>query len=310
MFGTDESPHDRLERERREAFALLAALVSENYAVGRRSYGASLKPELRRRTFAGFDEERLHFASFRRFLEAAQSAGVIDVHPAPKGPDLEATPLGQPPVLTSPERPERPRRVRRDLWEAFINWDEGWARVYDKDGEEAFRFPKDPVPLEPTESTRLRAAVGAHPDRFVPIEPISFHRQLEWMREFVPTVSDPVVKSGLELALTSEKPVRAFSRVLEARSDVLTRWKAHRLLKVGTEIQRWAAAAGINVEIHESQPAKEEIARSEPSVAQAVEVSHRDRAGELRELLHAAIDRMPEAELLQIRLPVGYIVQR
>lgn len=306
MFGTSESSQDVLERERREAFELLSALVNENYDVGRRSFGASLKPELRRRTYGGFDESRLQFASFRRFLEAAREVGVIDVHLAPKGPDLEATPPGRPPVTAAPTRVTRSRRLRRDLWEAFVNWDGGWVRVYDKQNERAVRFPKEPVPLEPAESADLREAVTAAPDRFVPIEPISFERQREWMLEFAASVPDPVVKSALELALTSERPVRDFTQALQSRPDVRKQWTTHRLVLVEAVARAWATAAGLDIEIH--QPRDTDDEHDKPAASS--EAKGTDRVLALRDVLHGAIDRMPESELLQIRLPVGYIVER
>lgn len=309
MFGTDESPHDRLLRERHEAYKLLGVLVNENYSVGRRSYGASLKPELRRRTFGGFDEERLELGSFRRFLEAARSAGVIDIHPAPRGPDLEATPPGKAPVAAAPIGVARSRRVRRDLWDAFVSWDEDWLRVYDTVAERAFRFPKHPVPLEPIESTSLRETVGKEPDRFIPIEPISFARQRDWMREFAASVSDPVAKSALEWALTSDRPVRDFTQALQSRNDLRVQWTIYRLVLVETVIRDWANAAGLAVEIHDAQQV-EDVPEPKDSLKSSIAREDGGRTSELRQLLHAAIDRMPESELLQLRLPVGYLVQR
>ncbi len=82
--------------DRKAAFQLLAAAVADNYSHGRRSYGASLKPEMQRRSTGEFSEAELGFASFGDFLTEAESAGYISLHEAEKGSDRVATPPGSP----------------------------------------------------------------------------------------------------------------------------------------------------------------------------------------------------------------------
>lgn len=103
--GNQSVARDGLEGERGVAFALLKALVAENYAANRRSYGASLKSELGRRTFDGFDERRLQFGSFGRFLKAGEAAGVISLHAPPKGrTSKQHLPARRPSRRWSPKR--------------------------------------------------------------------------------------------------------------------------------------------------------------------------------------------------------------
>jgi len=310
-----------LERERREAFALLGELVAENYAAGRRSYGASLKPELRRRTMDGFDERRLEFSSFRAFLEASEKAGAVTLHEPPKGPDIEATPPGKPSLAATlaadrsgadaaPTPPPR-KRVRRDLWKAFLDWDARWRRVYDKEEKAAVRFPAEPARLEHPESQELRRLVEEQPERFVEIEPISFDRQLGWLRDFVQTVSDPIAREALDAAVTDDRPMRASSLALQANGPLRQQWNATKLAHVEETIAQWAASFDLQIEVHEpasgSPRAEAADDRSSPKSAPERSDEHLSR---LRAQLHEAIDRMPEAELLQLRLPVEYLVRR
>jgi len=311
----------QLEQERNEAFSLLGKLVLENYAANRRSYGASLKPELRRRTFDGFDERRLQFASFRRFLEAAKDADVIALHEPPKGPDLEATPPGKPslahtspaakPIAEDATAPPPRKRIRHDLWKAFVDWDARWRRAYDQEQGTAVRFPAHPAPLERPESESLRRLVRDQPDRFIDIDPILFGRQLEWMQDFTQTVSDPGARSALNSALSDDRPVRAFSQELQANPQLRHQWNATKLAHVEGAIRQWAEGSGLKLEIHEPAPVrgrgaarKADYSGQEVQAQRSVEQLH-----SLRSLLHVAIDRMPEAELLQIRLPVEYLVR-
>ena len=98
---------DQTTEERREtALQLLAVIVTENYEGGRRSLAAALKPALKGRTAGGFDEKELGYeAGFREFLRAASEKGLVDLHPAPRGPDLEVVPSGKPtlPMAAVPE---------------------------------------------------------------------------------------------------------------------------------------------------------------------------------------------------------------
>lgn len=303
---------ERVSRDRAEAFALLASVVRENHEVGRRSYAASVKPELRRRTYDGFDEGRLQFGSFRAFLAAAKEAGVVDVYAATRGPDLELTPPGGR-RLSDPTPVRTGKRVRHDLWECFLRWDDGWSRVFDRVENAALRFPIDPAPLEPPRLTEIRAAAAAHPDRFLPIDPISFDTQAGWMRRFAEGVDTEDAKPALLWALDSDRPFRAFSRALETMPDLRTTWAAARQGLVEAVIVEWAHRNDLDLDqfgLHEEPPL------GGPPVADHEQPSSRtgppadERLRRLRAIVHAAIDEMPESDLLQIRLPVGYLLDR
>src|SRR4051794_8106622 len=98
------------------AFELLSAVVSEMHEAGRRTYAASVKPELKRRTHGGFDEAQLGpgYETFRQFLDAAADAGVVTVSPAPRGPDVEILPPGATSPGPRPGSSDRRRpRIKR-----------------------------------------------------------------------------------------------------------------------------------------------------------------------------------------------------
>lgn len=307
MDEGSQSAAEHVASQRKEAFELLKLVVRENYDAERLSYGASLKPELRRRTLGGFDERLLHFDSFRRFLEAARDAGEIDLHAAPTGPDVEATPVGSPQLEKPVVHRSPQQRIRSDLWEAFVNWTDGWTRVYDRDEHRALRFPSEPVPLERADVTTLRENARADATRFVPIAPISFAEHLDWMREFVAAISDAGARRDLETALATSHPVRAFTRELTHRSDLRSEWHFYRLAQVEARIHQWVETSALDVEIHEPAPSQKAGPSGDRPAAQGGRSS--ERVSALRAVLHDAIDRMPEEELFKLRLPVGYVVE-
>ena len=131
---------------RREALELLSEVVARNHRDGRRSFAASLKPEMRRRSLDGFDEQRLGFSSFRRFLDYAVDEGAVELRAAPRGPDVVVVPIGGQP-LASELAPGTARKIRGDIWDAFLDWTQGFTRLWDDEDKRAYRIPAERVPL-------------------------------------------------------------------------------------------------------------------------------------------------------------------
>lgn len=299
---------------RREAFTLLGEVVAESYREGRRSYGASLKPALMRRTYGGFSEARLRYSSFGAFLTAAEQEGVISLHPAPRGPDREATPPGKEPIESKDAvGAVEETRVRADLWDAFMDWDPGLKRVYDRSTGRAQRFPESEVPLEPPELSQLRAQVAEESERFAPIDPISLQQQLEWMAAFVASEAPEDAREPLRRSLEGSDPARAFSRTLHRYQDARARWRAFRDGHVHEHLNAWLAERDIDDDIFENRTARTQD--SEPQPPQTAKQEHTpaassDRLDRLRATAHRAIDLMPEGELLALRIPLEYVVER
>jgi hypothetical protein len=298
---------DNLARERSAAFELLAQVVAENHQARRRSFGASVKPELRRRTSGGFDESRLRFATFGEFLRAAAAAGVVDIHKAPRGPDVILAPRGQTPVVEPPTTAGR-HRIRRDFWECFVDWDDRYLRVYDAENDRAVRYPANPTALEPPDRIELRRLITEQPERFHKIEPVPFAEQLDWMRAFAEEQDDPASRENLRIAMASARPARAFSTVLSSNSALRSLWAARRVMLVEAAIRRWAEAAGLNdIEIVEAvQEPPVESASSARGPARTETDSEAERLLRMRDQIKRAIDRMPATELERLPIPFGY----
>jgi hypothetical protein len=303
------SSSERLEA----AFELLSSTVADLHSAGRPVYAAALKPELKRRSSGGFDETGLGggFTSFKRFLEAAQARGLVDLSPAPAGPDVLVTPPGVAPASAVGKDGEGPgprtgggKFVRRELWRAFNDWTGNELRVYDSEKDEVLRFPPEPVPLEPPEQTGRRALVKENPERFHEITPISADRQLEWMRAFADGVTEPM-RTAMVLALANEKPFRAFSLAVRADAETSARWQAERTRLVAEEIERWAQDRNVEVRIFETRTPTSK-ARFSASSKRPLAV----RAGDedVRRKIHAAVDRMPLSALYALSIPVEYVI--
>jgi hypothetical protein len=296
-----------LEYERKMSFDLLAEIVAANHAVRRRSYGASLKPELKRRSDGAFDETKLGFATFGRFLHAADEAGVIDVHKAARGPDWEAVPHGLPPVQdTHVDDVDRDRqhhsRVRADIWACFVDWRDGMRRAYHRSTGQAYMFPAEPRPGERPEPAAQRRLFEANPDEYVDMTPISFDTQIGWMRDFAESVDDTAAKEVLLFALGRDRPAREFTDALRAKPVLQRNWRSERMRRVLDVIAAWATENHLSLDPLESR------SETAPTVGGDAAESDTTRIDVLRNILQRAIERMPESELLRISIPVEYLV--
>ena len=133
------------------AFQLLADVVAEQAEQGRSLHAASLKPLLVKRSAGGFSDRALGFASFYAFLVAARDKTWIDLRPAGTTPNdvvvvplvpasgADAAPVGEP---SRGYGASKPRHIRSDLWAAFVNWDSGFKRVYDRNRDRAGTIPR------------------------------------------------------------------------------------------------------------------------------------------------------------------------
>lgn len=297
-----------------EAFDLLRSTVDDLHSTGRRIYAAGLKPELKRRSYGGFDERAIDggFTSFKRFLEAAESRGIVDLTPAPVGPDVLVTPHGMEPAEIkstdagvpsgAPAAVGAGRFIRREFWRAFIDWRDDDVRIYDPASDAVLRFPSEPVPLEPDGQAERRRRWVEQPERFHQITPIGIERQLEWMRAFASKAEEPM-RTALVLSLANDKPFQAFSIAVRADHGTGARWQAERARLVATEVAEWAQEAGIEPRIFEP-PLR--AARGEPSPAKRAPASSHE--ADVRRKVHAAVERMPLSALYVLSIPVEYLV--
>jgi hypothetical protein len=297
------TPSSNVTTSHHEALRLLQAVVVERHAAGRRTIAAGLKPVLQRRSVNTFSEGSLGFPTFRSFLQDAARKGVIRLRPTLE--DYEVLPPGDDPIdsavtgARSLRRREPRPRVRPDLWRAFVDWRQGWKRVYDIEQDRAVMFPEaTPEAGDAPEYAHVRQAWLANPDAFREITPITQNDQLTWMQEFSIADPDPAMRLALQTALATESPLRAFTNTVRTNTASSNRWHAERLRRVAEVIRGWASENSLEVQIFQKREMPESFA------------THGDTPewSTLRQKVHVAVDRMPVADLLRLSIPIEYII--
>jgi hypothetical protein len=289
------------------AFSILADIVQRWYAEGRRAYGASLKPEMRSLTSNAFDEKLLGFMTFKHFLLAAADQGLVDVHPAPNSPDVQVVPKGKEPMglrggsdrsSTASNIP----RIREDLWKAFVDWNTAFERFYDRAHDVAHRIASAESAFDSPALKTLRQEKRTDTARFVPILPITFAEQVDWMRQFA-AKQPPETRLHLMPAIESARPARDFSMTVRRSSDLAFAWQNERFQRVMERIDAWKSEHNVVVDIY-APPATPPDRRERPVRASALSLDER----RLRERIHGAIDAMSVAELLDLPIRLHHIV--
>jgi len=280
------------------AFNLLRASLVALQQAGSLTYAAGVKSQMRRLSSGEFTEEALGFLSFRSFLAAAQDAGVVTLTQAPGG-DLQVIPVGIA-AIPVPRRTEqtRQRRVRHDLWEAFVRWDDGSMRLYDRDVNKVLFLRAE----------EAEGRLSDEPGRYVNIPAPQREGTRALMEDFIERVSDSG-RTKLEEALAGpEDPERNFVNALsqEARNA----WRALHALHVVSAIESWAKENGIQDRKIYSFATKARQAKTTsenkitiPATTATVTLN----IGTLRQRIITAVQRMPAAELLRLSLPVEYL---
>lgn len=289
------------------AFTILAEIVQRWYAEGRRAYGASLKPEMRALTSNAFDEKALGFATFKHFLLAAADQDLVDVHPAPNSPDVQVVPKGKEPMgqrgraersVTAPNVP----RIREDLWKAFVDWNTAFERFYDRAQDTAHRIAGTESAFDSPALKALRHEKQTDPERFVPIVPITFAEQVDWMRQFA--AKQPAdVQLRLMSAIDSTRPARDFSMTVRRAPDVALAWQNERFQRVMERIDAWKSENKVVVDIYAPPPTPPDRV-DRPGRGSALALDEK----RLRERIHAAVDAMSVAELLDLPIRLHHIV--
>lgn len=281
----------------------LDEVVRERFKARRPTVAATLKAELQRRFNGRFDERPIGFASFRDFLREAEARHVVTLRRAAGG-DVEAVPYTV--VEASTESGEAGASaaafMRSDLWRAFVDWRPNWTRLYDVAKDRAVMFPTAATPFDAPEWSELRTSIAEHADNYLAIEPIAAETQLTWLKEFVPQLQDVPTRGVLQSAIGSERPFGTFARLIETMPDVKARWHRFRLERVLALAQEWMEHKGLRIALtEERKELQAERTRPGAGIGEVNEQAVRAR-------VHAAIDRMPVAELLRIELPVGYLI--
>lgn len=88
-------------------------------------------------------------------------------------------------------------------------------------------------------------AIDADRDRYVKIERIDSAQEHDWMSDFTATVSDPVLRRLLDVALRGRGAFRRFKDVLLEYPAERERWFAVRDERVRGVIMRWLEENGL-----------------------------------------------------------------
>jgi len=304
-------------------FVLRDAVVALNQR-GKIPTAAGVNSELRRLTVGGFSFEELGFATFREFLSDAERAGIVQLTmPAPgSGLDVMVSLPGDKPRVTSVPR-EPARRLRRDLWRAFMNWDADKTRVVDRETGQVSIYPTEALPLEPAEVTRRRSRVTSDPSRFLLVEPISLEQKVAWAEAFVQDLpEESPAKSVLRTALAQQLQLAAFTSAVRGFPEAQDTWHRFRLSQVRDHVASWVDTQGLTLELDEPTSAGHVVQSGNFGLASSA--LHGDRKGSaltstevlqdaeeaVRARLLAVLSRLTLDELLQLRIPARYILER
>lgn len=316
----------------KDAFLVLEQAVQET-AVGSVWPTASrVRLAMKKLTYGGFNPDELGFKKFRDFLRTAEAAGCVSLHFDHPG-DVVVAKAG----LSAPEARSMRARIRRDLWQAALDWRSGVDHVFDLGANKAVILPSEQVLLEPQHVRGLRQRLSEGDQTLVGIPRVTIQVQLGWMHEHVSGLSSSPLKVLLSEALVSDKPAKHFAAILREQPSEQDRWFNALSARVLTHLRAWKDSeprlSDIRLEAPDSPVAVSDVADIRPAATASAEsaiggagrgsrhftmhlsdrVLVRDRAAEsaderLRALLHRAIDQMPESELRSIRIPAGYLL--
>lgn len=255
------------------AQAILTVTVRELYENSQKPIlGSQLKPAVVQRASREgetFDESSLGYKGFLAFVSDCPQVAVT---PRASGVDFLAVPTEQLGALPS-NRPSPIEIVRDDFWKAFTVFQRpGERRVYDRIHD-----------LILTEDDRKPQGPNTL------ITPISKEQQLTWRKEFVGTIQDNT-QPGLLSALEARDPFREFNALLGRNPRQFKAWHSFKVQKVRGIIQAWADLNRIPNETW--------------LVAPKPKLKPQSRAD-----LYALLDKLPTERLLDIQIPIGWILE-
>lgn len=331
---TEPTPQNAAPSEQllKDAFVVLEQAVQAQADAAQWPTASQVRVAMKRLTYDGFDPEELGYKRFRDFLHAAEAAGHVALRWDRPG-DVVVAMAG----AESPSKEATRVRIRRDLWQAALDWKQGVDHYLDLNIDRALALPREPVRLEPERLRQLRLRVADQDPQVVKVARISIGQQLDWMKTHVESVPEGPLRSLLVQALASDKPAKVFAAVLRDQPAAQDRWFARLSANVLAHLQQWKQSeprlADLQIEAPNS-PVQAEAGKvladkSGDSLAALIEDfqrgprAHNMRLADrlfvrdrmvlnseerLRAILHQAIDQMPEAELRALRIPAGYLL--
>jgi len=167
-------------------------------------------------------------------------------------------------------------QIRQDFWRAFVTYGQhGMRRYYD-----------------PAANQVVDLADGVDHPQIPEIVPFTQEQQLQWRREFAQNVEDPGQRGEIQSSLSAEQPLREFSSYLRSKPDIKKQWNLFLFRKVQAGIEAWAKRNSVAPGIW-------------PQRSSSAEVLDRKR----REL-YSVLDKIPVDLLLDLQIPLRWLVER
>jgi hypothetical protein len=304
-----------------ESLDLLRAAVDYLVAKKRRTTAAAVSLEMRRRSNS-FTPATAGFATFRQFLRFAEGVGAVTLLPPVPGGDVEVLSATADGGLTEQSAPPTTalKPIRRDLWQAFVDWSPQRQRAFDVRSGRVITVLANKVDSTSNNDSEESASWQEDPTRFRRIIPLSHDDQLQWMRAFVSQLPLSEQRDQLNAALDSEHPLATFVRTARALPDVERSWRRTFTEEVTSAITRWMRQEQLTVDIYHmpSAPSREpgRHVRTAGSMAdapakQSTLFQHEgDSPDELRRQVLEAVGRMSLSELLRLPIPAEYLLLR
>jgi hypothetical protein len=293
--------------------AVVRQILSKFLRVGPLK-GARLKPalvsEFERVTNRRFADTFWQYDKFSDFLNANDDLVEVSRPPGPGDVTVslrqnETTEPTQAELI--PASPKSQRFIRRPLWYAFTNPDPRRRRFVHRDTSEVVHF------LTGNENGfgQQYASKVAADAAYVEITPISAAEQGAWMKEFIGKLplNDSVrtsLRTIAEIPFSSEIN-RAFAASL---GDYAEKWREFRTSKVDEHMHKWAEQVGMTLDgiVHKSPELSIDNLPVQPTATMMLGTSL-SHYGEIRRLLHHAIDALDDEELRRVLLPASALTR-
>ncbi len=298
------------------AIDLLRESVQELISKDRRTTAAAVSLQMRKSTGNTFSPTIIGFDGFRKFLYFAEKVGAVTLTPAVAGGDVEVFPATVASPSSTAEPDHETQFVRRDFWQAFIDWSPKWCRVFDVKTNQIIRRPTLSDEKQDADS-RLWAV---DPDRYRRIIPLTEDDQIAWMRDFVDQLRERPESYTLEKALQGDRPIASFVETINQMPGLQRAWRQTLSRRVTSRITDWLREEQLDIDIYQL-PFKPKSRTSGADAVSPREPKNILRSGitsvhqgapseELRRQVLEAVARMPLTELLRLPIPAEYLLRQ
>lgn len=273
---------------------LLRRTVEQMVAEGATMTAAGVSVRMRRAD-PEFSPAAAGYKSFGRFLNAAESAGVVNLtEPGAAGnvDILVALPDG--PGSASAE--SQVWWVHRDLWRAVLDWSSTDAAVYNRQTRRTGNWDE--------------VGHGVNDPELVPVPRVSRAQHLRWMREFAESAE--ASDAGLKEALENAEPEVHFARLVRGVPRLNRDWSRFMRLRTLELISEWAHSNEIplwQLKQDVGLPGRKRFDNDGAAAPVTDSPTTGIDADTVRRTVIRAVERMPLSELLRLSIPVEYLLR-